>query len=64
MDVKNWFMPSVAFGMFIYVMLFIIVYVIKIGGPNVSFYEQREASNIEKKTDIENYLGEISEGFK
>ena len=37
---KDWFIPSIGFSLFVYFMLFVVLYAIKIGGPNVPFYTE------------------------
>lgn len=38
---KDWFIPSIGFGLFIYFMLFVILYTIKIGGANVPLFDSQ-----------------------
>lgn len=63
MSLKDWFVPAMAFVMFIYFMTFIVMYAIKIGGPNVTFHEQNQKQQ-EPVTDAEKHLKEISKEFR
>ena len=60
---KDWFMPSVGFGLFVYFMLFVVLYAIKIGGPNVSFYGD-ESPIPPPKNETEKFLQDISKSVR
>lgn len=60
---KDWFVPSIGFSLFIYFMLFVILYTIKIGGPNVPLYT--ESLNVAPpKTDTEKFLQDVSKSVR
>ncbi len=60
---KDWFVPTISFGLFIYFMLFVILYTIKIGGNQVQLYD---TSNYiaPPKTETERFLRDISENIR
>ncbi len=60
---KDWFIPSVGFGLFIYFMLFVILYTIKIGGPNVPLYV--ESNQIAPaKSEAEKFLQDVAKSVR
>ncbi|WP_104722023.1 hypothetical protein [Helicobacter mesocricetorum] len=60
---KDWFIPSIGFGMFIYFMLFVILYAIKIGGANVPLFDSQQII-VPPKTDTEKFLQDVSKSIK
>lgn len=60
MDVKNWIVPTATFIMFLYFMMFVVIYVIKIGGSNVSFYDrvERESKPVNEAGKLLKQIGE------
>lgn len=63
MDFKNWLVPSVTFALFLYAMLFIVVYAIKVGGPNINFFIDEDARLHRPQTETEKMLHDISKNF-
>lgn len=63
MDWKNWLVPSVTFGLFVYSMFFVIAYTIKVGGANVNFFIDEDTSLKRPKTEAEKMLHDISKNF-
>ncbi|WP_121763619.1 hypothetical protein [Helicobacter burdigaliensis] len=61
---KDWFVPSIGFFMFVYFMLFVILYAIKIGGANVPLYNNNNQVEVAPKTDTEKFLQDISKSIK
>ncbi|TLD84040.1 hypothetical protein LS70_004335 [Helicobacter sp. MIT 11-5569] len=60
---KDWFVPSIGFGLFVYFMLFVILYAIKIGGPNVPLHS--ETQNIAPaKNETEKFLQDVSKSVR
>ncbi|WP_299548571.1 hypothetical protein [uncultured Helicobacter sp.] len=56
-------MPSIGFGLFVYFMLFVILYTIKIGGANVPLHS--EAQHIAPaKTDTEKFLQDVAKSVR
>lgn len=62
MDVKNWFVPTITFVLFLYCMIFAIIYVIKVGGSNVSFYNETQKS-AKPVNEAGQLLKEIGQNF-
>ncbi|MCH5322846.1 MAG: hypothetical protein J1E31_04610 [Helicobacter sp.] len=60
---KDWIVPSIGFGMFVYFMFFVILYAIKIGGPNVPLYTETNAIP-PPKSDEEKFLQDISKSIR
>ncbi|MDA3968282.1 hypothetical protein [Helicobacter ibis] len=60
---KDWFVPSIGFGLFVYFMLFVILYTIKIGGPNVSLHTQSKYTP-QPKNDTEKFLQDVSKSVR
>ncbi|EES89275.1 hypothetical protein [Helicobacter canadensis] len=60
---KDWFIPSIGFGLFIYFMLFVILYTIKIGGANVPLYDM-DNYIAPPKTETEKFLQDISKNIR
>ena len=60
---KDWFVPSISFGLFICFMLFVILYAIKIGGSDVPLYNT-DGYIAPPKTDTEKFLQDISKSIK
>ncbi len=60
---KDWFVPSMGFGLFIYFMLFVILYTIKIGGPNVPLYGDGQQI-APPKSDTEKFLQDVSKSVR
>lgn len=60
---KDWVIPSIGFGIFIYFMLFVILYAIKISGPNVSFFDTGD-DFAPPKNESERFLQDISKSIK
>lgn len=56
---KDWFIPSIGFSLFVYFMLFVVLYAVKIGGPNVPFYTE-ENYIAPAKNETEQFLQDIS----
>lgn len=61
---KDWLVPSIGFGLFVYFMLFVILYTIKIGGSNVSLHTQSKYSNQPPKNDTEKFLQDVSKSIR
>lgn len=57
-------MPTVAFVLFLYFMMFLILYTVKISGTDVSFHSRGGEGQQRQRKDIERYLGDISKNFK
>ncbi len=64
MDIRNWFMPTVTFVIFLYFMIFVVVYIVKISGPNVSLHIQSDVKEIKPVDDIGKFLGDVSKNFR
>jgi len=64
MDIRNWFVPTVTFAIFTYFMIFVIVYIVKISGPNVSLHMYSEKKEFKQVEDIDKFLGDISKNFR
>ena len=64
MDIRNWFMPTLTFVLFSYFMIFVVVYVVKISGPNVSLHIHSDAKEVKPVEDIDKFLGDVSKNFK
>ncbi|EEO25304.1 hypothetical protein [Helicobacter winghamensis] len=60
---KDWFVPSIGFGLFVYFMLFVILYTIKIGGANVPLYGEKQHIT-PAKTDTEKFLQDVSKSVR
>lgn len=60
---KDWFIPSIGFGLFIYFMLFVILYTIKIGGANIPLYDMKDYV-APPKTEAEKFLQDISKNIR
>ncbi len=60
---KDWFVPSMGFGLFIYFMLFVILYAIKIGGPDVPLYGDGQQI-APPKSDTEKFLQDVSKSVR
>lgn len=61
---KDWFVPSIGFGLFIYFMLFVILYTIKIGGPNVPYYTDNKNYVPPAKNETEKFLQDVSKSVR
>lgn len=60
---KDWFVPSIGFGLFVYFMLFVILYTIKIGGANVPFHSETQHI-APPKTDTEKFLQDVAKSVR
>lgn len=60
---KDWFIPSIGFGLFIYFMLFVILYTIKIGGENVPLHDM-DNYIAPPKTQTERFLQDVSKNIR
>ena len=60
---KDWIVPSFGFGLFIYFMLFVVLYTMKIGGPDTKLYTISERIDPPKSQE-EKFLRDISENIK
>lgn len=63
MDMKNWLIPSATFALFIYAMLFVVAYTIKVSSANVNLFIDESGRQRTPQTDTERYLHDISKGF-
>lgn len=63
MYIKNWFVPTISFVLFLYFMIFVLFYIIKIGGPNVSLYEGDGSQKTKPVDDTGKFLQDISKNF-
>ena len=63
LEIRNWFVPSIAFVLFIYFAMFLALYIYKISGANVSFYTTNTEKEIKPETDAGKLLKGISENF-
>ncbi len=64
MDIKNWFVPTMSFVLFLYFMLFIFVYIIKIGSADIKFYDDSGVQKNKPVDDAGKFLQDISKNFK
>ncbi len=60
---KDWFMPSIGFGLFVYFMLFVILYTIKIGGANVPLHTETTKA-LPPKNEAEQFLQDVSKSVR
>lgn len=60
---KDWFMPSIGFGLFVYFMLFVILYTIKIGGANIPLHSEAHRA-IPPKNEAEQFLQDVSKSVR
>lgn len=60
---KDWIVPSFGFGLFVYFMLFVVLYAIKIGGADTKLYTTNERVD-PPKTQEEKFLRDISKNLK
>ncbi len=63
MDLKNWLVPSVTFFFFVYGMIFVIAYTVKVGGANINFFIDEGDYLYRPKTETEKMLYDISRNF-
>ena len=63
-NIRDWLMPVVAFVLFLYFMMFLILYTVKISGSDVSLHGGGGEGRELPKRNIERYLGDISKTFK
>lgn len=60
---KDWLVPSLSFIVFVYFMVFVVAYAIKIGGPNVPFYSEAPIFSA-PKSEEERFLQDISKEIR
>jgi len=63
MDLKNWLVPGFSFFIFLYFLLFVGFYTIKITGENVRLHDSDTNIKV-PKTETEKMLNEISKSIK
>lgn len=56
-------MPSIGFGLFVYFMLFVILYTIKIGGANVPLHSDLEYK-APAKNEAEKFLQDVAKSVR
>lgn len=63
-SIRDWLMPAVAFVLFLYFLLFLVLYTVKISSSEVRFYNASGKQAPKERGQIQNYLGDISKNFK
>jgi len=62
MNLKNWLVPGFSFFLFLYFLIFVGFYTVKITGENVRLHDSSE-NIILPKTETERMLNEISKSI-
>lgn len=62
-DLASWFVPTLGFLVFVYAMVFVALYTIRVGGPNVSLYIPPETTQARPNTSVDEVLRGISDAF-
>ncbi len=63
-DIGTWIVPTLGFVMFAYAMLFMAIYTMRVGGPNVSLYTAQEQQiKAPQSTNVGQVLQGISDAF-
>lgn len=63
MDIKNWFVPTLSFFIFLYFLIFVGFYTAKITSANINLYESGGIIK-QPESDAEKMLSEISKSIK
>ncbi len=63
-QIKDYLIPGIAFAFFVYFMVFVIFYAMKISSPNVNFYQADDRTKQTPETDAEKQLRQISEEIR
>lgn len=62
-DIASWLVPTLGFVVFAYTMIFVAMYTMKVGGPNVSLYIPPETEQVRPNTSVDKVLQGISDAF-
>lgn len=62
-DLASWIVPTLGFVVFAYTMIFVAMYTMKVGGPNVSLYIPPESEQVRPNTSVDKVLQGINDAF-
>ncbi len=62
-DLASWIVPTLGFVVFAYTMIFVAMYTMKVGGPNVSLYIPPDSAQERPNTSVDKVLQGINDAF-
>ena len=62
-DLASWIVPTLGFVVFAYTMIFVAMYTMRVGGPNVSLYIAPDSVQERPNTSVDKVLQGINDAF-